>query len=358
MFFFCNLLFSLSYTYWLDRRVKNSNISGKSFFLSLVPLFFIWLLICGGQYAVGTDYYSYLYIFNNVESLADYYNLKGEFGFIDIILLCNFFGLNGQSLFYVFYGISFLFLYQILKRIRDKKIFIFVLLYISVTSLFNNQLNTLRQSVAIYIGTYASLLIFEHKHLKGLLFILFAMSIHISSIVFLLVYLHKCVTRIKPLWLFFIMGICLIVGIFLTESKFDVFIPYLPDSYAWHIINGLSTHTLLQRITKCIFIPIYLLAIGSYRRYKMTPLEKTLFNIGIISFSLRLLLLNIGIVSRLFDSFLLLSIFPLHIYMRYLFSHKKHAFLFISISFALLLFYFLKTIVSPVGEYLYQSIYM
>lgn len=357
MVFFFNLLFSIVFAYVLDRWMKNHNVADNAIALLFFPLFLLWILICGGQYAVGTDYYSYLDIFNNINGFAEHYCSKGEFGFVGIIQVCKFFGFKGQSLFYVFYGIGFLFFYLLLKRIKGN-IFIFILLYITVTSLFNNQLNILRQSVAIYIGTYASLLIIEHKKLKGFLYILFAMSIHISSAIFLLVYLHGFVALIKPLWLFVFIVICLIVGTLLTPSMMNIYIPYLPDSYAWHIISGLSTHTLLQRITKYIFIPIYLLAISSYRRYKMTPLNKTLFHFGALSFSLRLLLINIGVVSRLFDSFLLFSIFPLHTYMGYLFANKKYTFLFISISSALLLFYFLKTIVFPVGEYLYQSIYM
>ena len=360
MVFFCNLLFSLAYTYWIGQRTKNTNISGKSYFLLLALLFFIWLLICGGQYNVGTDYYSYLAIFNNVDAFADYYCSKGEFGFIGIIRFCNFFGLKGQSLFYVCYGISFLFFYLILKRIKIRYAFIFILLYITVISLFNSQFNLLRQSVTIYIGTYASLLVFEHRNLKGLLFILFAMSIHISSAIFLLVYLHGFMIRIKPFWLFVAIGMCIIISNYvLTASTFEVFVPYLSPSYAEYIKGGnIQPRPLLLIMTKYIFIPIYLLALFSYSKYKLNTIGKTLFHIGILSFCFRLLFLNLSIVSRLSDLFLLLSIYPLYTYMGYLFAHKRHTFLFISILSALLLFYFLKTIVFPVSEYLYHSIYM
>lgn len=358
MVFFCNLLYSLLYTYGIDRRIKNSNISNISYFFLLLHLFLLWIFLCGGQYNVGTDYFSYLNIFNNIKTTGDFYSSNGEFGFVAIIRFCNFIGLKGQSLFYVFYGIGFLFFYLTLKRIKGKNIFIFILLYITITSLFNNQLNMLRQSVAIYIGTYALLLIFEQKNLRGLVFIFFAASIHISSAVFLLGFLHKYLLRIKPVALSAAIGICLMFSFFLTSSSLDIFIQYLPDTYAWHIQNeSVSTRTLLQKIPKFIFVPVYLLSLFSYKRYSLNTEERTLFHFGIVAFCFRLLLSNLSIVSRLADSFLLLSIFPLHIYMRYLF-YKRHTFLFISISVALLLLYFLKTVVFPVREYLYHSIYV
>lgn len=60
-----------------------------------------------------------------------------------------------------------LFFYLILKRIDLKYIFLFILLYITITGLFNNQLNALRQATAIYMGTYALILIVERKKWKA-----------------------------------------------------------------------------------------------------------------------------------------------------------------------------------------------
>jgi len=170
MVFFLNYVYSLLLAYLISKNYSRVKVSAGAFLGVLLPIFLIWLSICGGQYDVGTDYWSYYGFFNG----EDFYKFRdsGEYLFAWIISLCNSLGLYGQSLFYVFYGINFYFFYLILKRIDLKYIFLFILLYITITGLFNNQLNALRQATAIYMGTYALILIVERKKWKAFFFII------------------------------------------------------------------------------------------------------------------------------------------------------------------------------------------
>ena len=77
---------------------NNVDIWHNSLWLS--PIVLVWVLFIGGQYAVGTDYFSYLYIFNGGNL---YYLLgKGDFGFVQIVQFFNSYGIHGQSIFFLF----------------------------------------------------------------------------------------------------------------------------------------------------------------------------------------------------------------------------------------------------------------
>ena len=355
MIFFGNLIYSLICAYCIDRIIKQHNgISDWALLLLLFPIFIIWLIICGGQDHVGTDYPSYMEIFNGY--IEDRYANSGELGFVTLVKFLNILGFKGQALFFFIYSINFIFFYLLLKRI-DSQYFIYILLYIVVTGLFNNQLNILRQATAIYIGTYATILILEGNGLKGLLFIILASSFHISSVVLLVVYFYKIFAMITPFWLNKCVYICFILGIFLGADFLVLFMPFLPENYTWHIQSGaVEQRSFIIQLTKFIYIPLYLLAISKYGKYRLSCVEKYLFHLGIISFCLRLLLVNLTIVSRIGDAFILISIYPLYTYMNYLYKNNKYI-LFLGITCSITFMYFVKTIILPVGEYLYQSIY-
>ena len=136
MIFGLNFIYSLFYSYFLSHYCKLNNYGIKTAILYLIPLIAIWIAICGGQDEVGTDYSSYLSIFNGED--WNTYESNNEYLFLFIIKICHLIGIKGQSIFYIFYSINFIFLSLIIKRFKSQQVFIFILLYIVVTSLFNN----------------------------------------------------------------------------------------------------------------------------------------------------------------------------------------------------------------------------
>lgn len=357
MVFFVNYLYSVIYAYCLGRAYTHYKLTDPALFILLVPILIVWLIICGGQYQVGTDYDSYLDIFggNNL----DYYVNKREFLFVGIVMFFNFLGIYGQGLFYIFYAVNIFFLFFILKRIPIDRFFIFILLYITVTSLFNNQLNILRQTTAIYIGTYAAFLVFENRKVKALFFILVATLIHQSGLILLSLFLVKKICEkltLKLMIIFLSVAICL--SFFFQIDSVSFVFPFLPEEYIWHILGGrVGERGILTKLTKYMFIPLYLLALNLYKKNKLNSSEIVLFKAGWISFCFRICVVNLTIVSRIADYFILLSIFPLLLYLNYLLKSNK-VFLFISIFFLLSLFYGIKTLLFPNAEYLYNSIYV
>lgn len=356
MTFLINYLYSIVYTYCLGDSYSRHKLTPFALLLLLSPIFILWLLICGGQYYVGTDYPSYFQIFEGYD--LDSYLRKHEYLFVGIIVLCNKIGIHGQALFYIFYAINFLFLFLIIKRIPIRYIFIFILLYITVTNLFNNQLNTLRQATAIYIGTYAVLLTLDNNNFKAFVFIIIASLIHQSALILILVLLFKRILlslSYRGLSIFLLVATAM--SFILQPNVLNFLLPFLPEDYAWYIERGtLVGQSFISRLTKYIFIPIYLLAWNYFKRHDLPEQDDILFKFGWVAFCLRLSLINIPIVSRITDYALILSILPLYLYLSHIMK-EKHMFLFVSILFLLSLFYCLKVTHFATGEYLYNSIY-
>ena len=356
MVFFLNYVYSILSAYLMGRNYFRIRVSTGAFLGLLLPILLVWLLICGGQYNVGSDYWSY-YAFFNGKSIGQFWD-NGEYLFVWVISLCNSLGLYGQSLFYVFYGINFYFFYLILKRIDLKYVFLFILLYITVTGLFNNQLNVLRQATAIYMGTYALVLVVEQKKRKAFFFILLSALMHRSAIIlFVALFMTKSVNRFsrKSLFVLLCLSLCLCFVLRVETLKFIT--PYVFDVYASYITGQVAEDkSFVTQITKLIFIPFYLLALFRLNKMKLTAQETSFFKWGFISFCLRLMVLNMSIVYRIFDYFLFLSVFPFFYYLRYLFRNNRRL-VFMVILFLLSAFYALKVIVFARSEYLYKSIY-
>lgn len=356
MVFFLNYLYSVFSAYLIGRYYSRARVSSGAFLGLLLPILLMWLFVCGGQYDVGTDYGTYHRLFSGDEPTK--FRDSGEYLFAWIIAGCNALGLYGQALFYVFYAINFYFFYLVMKRIELKYIFLYVMLYITVTSLFNNQLNGLRQSTAIYMGTYALLLLIERRRWQAFVVIVAASLVHLWAAILLGTFLVAKPVRRLPLPLLLAMlGVSIGLSFVLRVEMFGFVSPYLSDVYA-HYITGqeYEEKSLLLKITKLMFFPLYLLALARFRKMELTEREAVLFKWGFVSFCLRLAVLNLDILYRVFDYFLLMSVFPLYYYLRYLIRTGRR-FVFLAILLLLTLFYALKTMVFASAEYLYDSIY-
>ena len=353
MTFFLNLLYSISICYIIGQTYYKYKFSNNALLILLFCFGFIWVIICGGQYYVGTDYPTYLDLFNG--NNIEYYYSKNEYLFYYIIAFFNSIGLSGQFLFYIFYLINFIFLFQILKRLNLKTIFIFILLYICFSNIFNNQLNMLRQATAIHICTYAGILYSEGKSKLTNIWIIVASLIHLSSLCMFSLFLFKKIEKIKIIHLKILL-ICSTVGMFFISSNIFSYLTYiLPIHYQAYLEREPTDSSFTTIFTKLIFIPLFWMSCNqNYNNFSMN--KKRLFQIGFIGFCLKLLLLKIPVVNRLSDYFIILSIFPLYYLLEYLFINNKTK-LFFTICMLLIAFYGAKTVLLPKAEYLYNSIY-
>lgn len=354
MIFFLNLFFSTIISYIFGWKYRGYTLSVNAKFLLFLFFGIFWLIILGGQYYVGTDYPTYLSLFegNNI----DYYYSNGEYLFYWTIYLCNQIGIKGQALFYIFYAINSFIIFLILKRIKVNYYFIFIILYITYSNIFNNQLNILRQSLAIHLCTLAFIEFCENKTLKSLLLIIVSSMFHVSSIIMVVIYLLKYTLYLSQKKLKCILIFSIIGSFIISYQTINLISGYLPDTYANHLINENNTTSIINIITKYIFIPIFWFSTGLLSNNSLTKFEKKLYYCGYLGFCIKILLLRMPIVNRLADYFIIISIFPIFFYIRYFFIHKK-TFLFLSLILFFLCFYAVKTVLMPQSEYLYNSIY-
>ena len=223
---------------------------------------------------------------------------------------------------------------------------------------FNNQLNGLRQSIAIYIFTYATVAFYIYKsYFRYILLVLFAAGFHMSAYVLLPFCFCFKITNLKKITCYLLICIgALFSFIGSYEWILEISSSYLPAFYTPYIEGDLNTsNSIVNLITKWIFIPLYFLSISVLSK-DISEKDRFFFIVGIIAYSIRLFFLENFIFDRIGQSFLLVSVFPIYVYMRYLYNNKKRLFCYF-ICLIFLLFYCLKTVFFPKGEYLYQAIY-
>lgn len=352
MIFFINLIISIIYSKGIGELYKNRPMTLGGYIILFFPLLAIWLIISSTQYYVGTDYGSYMEIFQG-QKLDRY-----EIGFLTILRGFFAIGVKGQIFYLIFYTISFFLLICIFKEFDNniRYVFFLIIIYICVSNLFNNQLNGLRQAVATYLGSLGFIFFLKKRITLFWLLYLLAISIHLASIVYIVVLMTPIIYKLMKQQLYLLIVIGIILSFTLNINLFYLITDYLPQNYANHITyNFIENRSLNSMVLKYILIPIYILAISRCNYCNFTPFEKKLFNWGIIGFSMKLGLLGLPIISRVSDYFILLSMYPLYCLFKSLAQKNKHILLVSIISFLISL-YFFKTIVFPSAEYTYHSI--
>ena len=129
MIYLINLIYSSILSYLFD-KTKNR------FFIFLMLC--IWSFIIGGQYGVGTDYFSYLDIFSNENVLYKYF-LKKEYLFYYFVNYFKFIQ-NKQWLFFFIAIIENYIFYKLLIYLKKERIientslFVFIFGYVTTNS--------------------------------------------------------------------------------------------------------------------------------------------------------------------------------------------------------------------------------
>lgn len=153
MIYFIVLIFSV---YSFSFLYVHGKKSFANYIYASVFCIILWTIVQGGQYNVGTDYFTYLYYFDNPYSLS-YFSDKGEWGFYFLIKFCHNIGVTGQGVFVVITVPESVLFFIICIKFDKNNPEIFILLYIVLSSLFHNQMNAVRQSIAVYFVTLSIL---------------------------------------------------------------------------------------------------------------------------------------------------------------------------------------------------------
>jgi hypothetical protein len=359
MIYLSFLLIGVIYLYTLDQNLPVTNKLSIS--LYLLPLAFIYFVIPATQYDVGTDYFTYRNYYFNPDKL-DIYKNKGEYVFYYIYGLIVDFELGSQAIFYFFSLINTLLFFVILYKLKvsSYKAWLIFFLFFVVTNIFHNQMNGIRQYVAVISFPLIFLYLVERKYLKTSVIFFVSLFSHAStifSVIFIpFIVLSKIISK-NTLFVIFLLSpfVYFLSGkavLFIVENYLHQYSHYLGSAYA----TGISP---LNFLTKLYYLPIFMLFWKVYLKDKSKAADsgyekymKSAITIWVFTYWLIVSALQFGFVFRLMALFIFFYIFPLYYYLNSLIRRRKP----LELSFVLIYLaapYVFKITVFAKGEYLY-----
>ena len=291
----------------------------KLWLIPFAMVLFIWTFIAGGQYDIGTDYFSYMEYFST---------LWGNTRFESLFQLCSSFlfqlGIQGQDQFYFYSGVNFIVLFFIGRKIDVKHWGIYYFLIVVVSTFFNNQMNLIRQAAAC-VFVFAAIVEPNKLTVKKIVLYLIAFGFHRSSILFVpFIFWPKIIDIVtkKPQRLLLFAALFSLITVpdsiniyILRNTRFlwgdDYYLHYISTGYATRSI------ALSDKIVKLLLWPFIMWSTYLLDKNNLNEFQKHLLRVGIFSYCARLMLLITPLFARFSYYFMLPSIIPLY----YLFSN-------------------------------------
>ncbi|WP_368859244.1 EpsG family protein [Xenorhabdus bovienii] len=328
--------------------------------------FFLYFLVSGLQFNVGSDYPSYINIYMNQNYLLEKYFYSGEFFFYYIYKTLAYFDAPSQFIFVLFSFLQSIFIFSYFYSLKklDFKIWLFFLIFFTVTNIYNNQLNGLRQYASLTLLPLISYFCFKNQTVKSVIFIIIAITFHSSSIIFLLIF------PLKKLYLKLSNRIFLLFLITAPIYYWSTY--YIPEmlillggKYSYYINSQyFQGYSLTTIYTKIYYIPLILYFFYKYRINNKNNINigygtnKKYFSFCIFIFSITywafLPSLSISILSRISSYFIFFYIFPIY-YVIIESIYRRKNINTILILLYIILPYIIKVTLLAKGEFLYKS---
>ena len=324
------------------------------------PCFLVFFIPMALQDGVGTDYTSYIDIYN-YESDRWLYEDKKEYLFLWVVSLVKVFN-NPQSIFVLFsfvISIFFFFSLHILRREYEFKPWLLFFIYFTSTGIYNTSFNTLRQSVIVAILPLLIHLFIKNKHLLFLLLVVLLSFLHKSALFYLIFYPLLFTPNNKKLYLFlFILSTIVYAINFKSIVSGIMQIPIFSNlfgNYAYYVDSAFfDGGSILSVLTKLYYIPLFILF---WLLYIKDNNENKFFDFSIKIWSITcfmiIQIIYIGLFYRFWNMFVFLYVFPIYYVIDY-FIKKKNPVAVITIFIYLILPYIAKVLFFPESEYLYS----
>ena len=327
-----------------------------SYIIGAILVSIPWIIIIGGQYNVGADYFPYLYYFNFPSTDGRF---EPIFSYTSVFLYNI--GIVGQLQFFFYAFINALCFFIATKKLEISNLLIFFFLFVTVSTLFNNQMNGIRQCIATFIIFWAFVEFYDAKA-TAILLVIFAAGFHYSALICLPFFFFEKIVRFttqKPKLLLLITLIITLLP--LGELVNQYVFSYLPDfireetTYADMYENNdyVNQEVGLEfKLSKLLLLPIYYLSLNLLSKNYLTEKEQLFFLFGLLAFSLRCILLMNNLIGRFSYYFWLPSILPIYYYIKYLIERKLQFKVLCCLIYSSIL-YFIKVIMA-VNEYKYE----
>jgi hypothetical protein len=343
------------YLYYVEKKFKKI----KYPYLVLLPVIYIYWIGLALQYDVGTDYFAYIDMYK--VGTSNYIYNNNEYGFYYIMEFLRYMDFGEQSIFVVIGFIDTILLIYIILLYNKYgfKLWLFFLIFFLVSTIYHNQMNVLRQFVAILFVPIFFIYIYQKKYIKSFLLSILALSFHRSFLlVILLAPIVIVVNKLSDLKLFvmflFLPLVFLLFSPLIMHNVVDLFF----SSYT-HYFGNININ-IISLLTKFYYIPILFYFWHIYlNKNFINNINKKLIHFLItiftITYSMYLLDLFFPLHGRLFQYFNIFYIIPIYYVIEYNIKNKKY--FIVSVLFLYILSpYYVKTVVIPSSEYKYESI--
>lgn len=320
------------------------------------PIVLFWCLLIGGQYNVGTDYFTYLKMYETGD-LSYIVESRGEIGFSWIVHFCRAIGITGQGIFVFFALIGVLILFYTMKAVLPSKyFFLFFFVFICMCGAFHNQMNLQRLYLSLYIITFATCLLIYRKFFIAIILCGISGTIHHSSYIFLpvllVVYLCRNYNNRFFLMLVVLIGVALS---FILEISFIQIIASSVSDYGHYIDRGkVDELQSILRITKYLYIPLVLWGIYKLPKMNLCRTQSQFFVIGTMAFAIKISVVSLDVVERIGRYLEIFSILPI-VFLLIYYKKGKRMECFLCVLLYLIIPYAVKVIMSQSGGYYYDS---
>lgn len=320
------------------------------------PILLFWTLLIGGQYAVGTDYFSYMEIFNGVR--MDYIESnRGEYLFSYLIRSLNFFNIYGQLVFLFIALIWALLLFYIMKSgVKNRYLYVFLFVFVVFSGIFNNQMNGIRQYLAVYVFTSGACLFIDGRKIIGMILMFICGFIHTTAFIFFPLFFiflafGRLFDKTKSLQMILIIGI--VLSFILNTEMIGKVVPIFKVYSNYLDTELVGERSFLLKLTKYWYIPLFFFAIKYKKEMKLNRIQDIMFYLGLVGFSFKLALVNLKLFSRFSEYMEFFACFPLVYLIIYMGKKRKQYSLLITYIY-LLAPYALKVTALSTGEYSYN----
>lgn len=345
------VFFSLSCLTVFDFLKEKAN-KNVAFILAV----FILILFGGLRYAISSDYFNYQRIFNEVIVTKDWASFFTEYGYLWFNFIVNKLFQSFEFFIFIFCMISVLTKSYVISKLSPYPIFSIVIYFVFFFLL--DDMGAIRRGFACSLVFYSFYTSFKKQNYTALLFILLAISIHVSAI-FAIPFLFLHTYKITNKFFFRLFTISVIFSVFfnnynelLISYQINLFAYQKFVSYFFSVYNYDSTVVELGLMLRIFFV-LYLIRFRNkfvehiYFENMLSLYATSIFIL--IIFSKYLIFSSIVIYFKLFEVVLI----PIVIKCTFL---KYRPFV-TAIFFAYVFFSLLRLLKSPVSDFnVYHSI--
>lgn len=256
----------------------------------LVLSFCLLVCVSGFRYSIGSDYFNYIDIYDNIDTS---FYVEPLFWLLNYTV--RFLGGNAQVVIFISSLITVFFVYRALLKLSDC---IYVsLLYYVISFLFFESLNTVRQGLAISISFYAYSFFIKRQYKVCSLCILASILFHYSCIIALFIFAISS-KRIRPAVWLFILPFSFLFGNGIMSMILSFFSNVLSLSGYASYLNHVEVRGVSSGLFQFFLNGLSFLFLSLYNRYGK---EKTVYlNFFLMSVVMYNIFLSFYVALRLY----------------------------------------------------------